>query len=105
MSRYETRLKSHRVKPEKLAFKASFPIIETHLTLVSLEVSMELEAVAKALKELGHPTRLCIYKEVVKAGYKGIAVGGVQEKTRYSCIHTFSSYFQFSLCRTHYSAP
>ena len=26
---------------------------------------MELEAVAKALKELGHPTRLCIYKEAV----------------------------------------
>ncbi|AXY03279.1 ArsR/SmtB family transcription factor [Vibrio alfacsensis] len=41
---------------------------------------MELEAVAKALKELGHPTRLCIYKEVVKAGYQGIAVGGVQDK-------------------------
>ncbi|WP_199437982.1 ArsR/SmtB family transcription factor [Vibrio owensii] len=41
---------------------------------------MELEAVAKALKELGHPTRLCIYKEAVKAGYEGIAVGGVQDK-------------------------
>ena len=41
---------------------------------------MELEAVAKALKELGHPTRLCIYKEVVKAGYEGIAVGGVLDK-------------------------
>ncbi|PFG57919.1 hypothetical protein ATG66_0419 [Vibrio sp. ES.051] len=41
---------------------------------------MELEAVAKALKKLGHPTRLSIYKEVVKAGYKGIAVSGVQEK-------------------------
>ncbi|WP_282066340.1 ArsR/SmtB family transcription factor [Vibrio rotiferianus] len=41
---------------------------------------MELEAVAKSLKELGHPTRLCIYKEVVKAGYEGIAVGGVQDK-------------------------
>ncbi|MFM2624109.1 ArsR/SmtB family transcription factor [Vibrio owensii] len=41
---------------------------------------MELEAVAKALKELGHPTRLCIYKEVVKAGYEGIAVGGIQDK-------------------------
>ena len=41
---------------------------------------MELEAVAKELKELGHPTRLCIYKEVVKAGYEGIAVGGVQDK-------------------------
>lgn len=41
---------------------------------------MELEAVAKSLKELGHPTRLSIYKEVVKAGYQGIAVGGVQSK-------------------------
>lgn len=41
---------------------------------------MELEAVAKALKELGHPTRLTIYKSVVKAGYQGIAVGGLQEK-------------------------
>ncbi|RJX65314.1 ArsR family transcriptional regulator [Vibrio sinensis] len=41
---------------------------------------MELETVAKALKELGHPTRLSIYKSVVKAGYQGIAVGGLQEK-------------------------
>ncbi|HHF2889082.1 TPA: ArsR/SmtB family transcription factor [Vibrio diabolicus] len=41
---------------------------------------MELDAVAKALKELGHPTRLCIYKEVVKAGFQGIAVGSVQDK-------------------------
>ncbi|MDN3612145.1 ArsR/SmtB family transcription factor [Vibrio ostreicida] len=41
---------------------------------------MELEAVAKALKELGHPTRLSIYKRVVKAGYKGIAVGAIQEQ-------------------------
>lgn len=41
---------------------------------------MELQAVAKALKELGHPTRLSIYKSVVKAGYQGIAVGGLQEK-------------------------
>lgn len=41
---------------------------------------MEIEAVAKALKELGHPTRLVIYKTVVKAGYQGIAVGGLQEK-------------------------
>ncbi|HAS62391.1 MAG TPA: transcriptional regulator [Vibrio sp.] len=41
---------------------------------------MELEAVAKALKELGHTTRLSIYKSVVKAGYQGIAVGGLQEQ-------------------------
>ncbi len=41
---------------------------------------MEIEIVAKALKELGHPTRLAIYKSVVKAGYQGIAVGGLQER-------------------------
>ena len=41
---------------------------------------MDIEIVAKALKELGHPTRLTIYKSVVRAGYQGIAVGGLQEK-------------------------
>ncbi|MDH5922447.1 metalloregulator ArsR/SmtB family transcription factor [Vibrio splendidus] len=41
---------------------------------------MNLEVVAKALKELGHPIRLTIYKSVVKAGYQGIAVGGLQEE-------------------------
>lgn len=41
---------------------------------------MDIEVVAKALKELGHPTRLAIYKGVVRAGYQGVAVGGLQEK-------------------------
>lgn len=41
---------------------------------------MELNEVAKALKELGHPTRLSIYKRVTKAGKKGIAVGHIQEE-------------------------
>ncbi|HAS6061356.1 TPA: metalloregulator ArsR/SmtB family transcription factor [Vibrio vulnificus] len=41
---------------------------------------MEMNDIAKALKELGHPTRLAIYKSVVKAGYQGIAVGGIQEQ-------------------------
>jgi DNA-binding transcriptional ArsR family regulator len=40
---------------------------------------MELDAVAKSLKELGHPTRLSIYKQVVKAGFNGIAVGSIQQ--------------------------
>ena len=39
---------------------------------------MEIEVVAKALKELGHVTRLKIFKAVVRAGKKGIAVGIVQ---------------------------
>ncbi|WP_444916917.1 ArsR/SmtB family transcription factor [Microbulbifer sp. JMSA003] len=41
---------------------------------------MEIEEVAKSLKELGHPTRLLIYKKVVKAGLPGIPVGNIQEQ-------------------------
>lgn len=41
---------------------------------------MDLVVAAKALKELGHPTRLAVYKRVVKAGGNGIAVGGIQEE-------------------------
>ncbi|WP_394130817.1 ArsR/SmtB family transcription factor [Shewanella maritima] len=41
---------------------------------------MELETVAKALKELGHPTRLMIYKTIVRAGHQGTPVGGLQQK-------------------------
>ena len=41
---------------------------------------MNIEVIAKALKELGHPTRLTIYRSVVRAGYQGIAVGGLQEQ-------------------------
>lgn len=40
---------------------------------------MKLEEVAKALKELGHPTRLAIFKEIVKAGFQGKPVGVIQE--------------------------
>lgn len=41
---------------------------------------MNIEMVAKALKELGHKTRLSIYKQVVKAGQQGISVGDIQEE-------------------------
>ena len=41
---------------------------------------MEIEIIAKALKELGHPTRLAIFKRLVKSGKQGIAVGVVQEE-------------------------
>jgi len=40
---------------------------------------MELEKAADALKELGHPTRLRIFKLLVKAGHKGLPVGQIQE--------------------------
>ncbi|WP_444900676.1 ArsR/SmtB family transcription factor [Microbulbifer sp. VAAC004] len=41
---------------------------------------MGIDEVAKALKELGHPTRLLIYKKIVKAGMPGIPVGSIQEQ-------------------------
>ncbi|QFT54810.1 helix-turn-helix transcriptional regulator [Microbulbifer sp. THAF38] len=41
---------------------------------------MGIDEVAKALKELGHPTRLLIYKKIVKAGNPGIPVGSIQEQ-------------------------
>jgi DNA-binding transcriptional ArsR family regulator len=43
---------------------------------------MEIEVMAKAFKELGHPTRLAIFKRLVKAGWQGIAVGAVQEELK-----------------------
>ncbi|GMQ49016.1 ArsR/SmtB family transcription factor [Vibrio sp. 10N] len=41
---------------------------------------MQIEIAAKALKELGHVTRLAIYRQVVKAGRQGIPVGEIQER-------------------------
>jgi len=41
---------------------------------------MQLEDAAKILKELGHPTRLAIYKRIVRAGHQGIAVGELQQQ-------------------------
>lgn len=40
---------------------------------------MDLNTAADALKELGHPTRLSIYKTLVKAGYQGLPVGDLQK--------------------------
>jgi len=40
---------------------------------------MNVEVAAKALKELGHPTRLSIFKLLVKSGHQGLPVGSIQE--------------------------
>ncbi len=39
----------------------------------------KLTEVASALKELGHPTRLAIYKILVRAGHKGMPVGELKQ--------------------------
>ncbi|NMP31989.1 helix-turn-helix transcriptional regulator [Thalassotalea sp. M1531] len=41
---------------------------------------MDIELIAKAFKELGHTTRLTIFKSVVRAGHQGVSVGQLQEK-------------------------
>ena len=40
--------------------------------------TMEVETAANTLKELGHPTRLKLFKLLVKAGYEGLPVGEIQ---------------------------
>ncbi|MGO2333871.1 ArsR/SmtB family transcription factor [Providencia sp.] len=40
---------------------------------------MNIDDAAKVLKELGHPTRLQVYKQLIKVGKKGVPVGELQE--------------------------
>ena len=40
---------------------------------------MDIDVAAKALKELGHPTRLTLFRCLAKAGYAGLPVGQLQE--------------------------
>ena len=41
---------------------------------------MDLEDYANALKELGHPSRLRVYKRLSKAGSSGLPVGTLQKE-------------------------
>ncbi|WP_369820657.1 ArsR/SmtB family transcription factor [Oleiphilus sp. HI0125] len=45
-----------------------------------VEYSMDLDKAAKALKELGHPIRLAIYKRLVKGGEAGVPVGVLKDE-------------------------
>lgn len=40
---------------------------------------MDLHTAANVLRELGHPTRLSIYLELVRAGHDGLPVGELQK--------------------------
>lgn len=39
-----------------------------------------IDETAKALKELGHPIRLTIFKRLIKSGFHGLAVGQLQKE-------------------------
>ena len=41
---------------------------------------MDLKTAANALLELGHPTRLSVYRELVRAGHDGLPVGVLQKR-------------------------
>jgi ArsR family transcriptional regulator, arsenate/arsenite/antimonite-responsive transcriptional repressor len=41
---------------------------------------MQLEYAANQLAELGHPTRLGIFRLLVRAGHNGLSVGDIQHK-------------------------
>ncbi len=47
---------------------------------MSDENPMDIESCADALKELGHPSRLKVYKHLVKAGREGLPVGTLQKE-------------------------
>ena len=45
-------------------------------------ISMKVEQAAKQLEALGNPTRLKVYRALVRAGDNGLPVGRLQEKLR-----------------------
>ncbi len=66
---------------------------------------MQLEEVAKALKELGHPTRLFIFKHLVKAGEQGLPVGELQKQLGIPWLHTQSPYISTGIGRAGQTKP
>ena len=45
-----------------------------------IAISMKIEKAAKQLEALGNPTRLQVYRALVRAGDEGLPVGRLQEK-------------------------
>ncbi|HCJ7433556.1 transcriptional regulator [Citrobacter freundii] len=63
---------------------------------------MELNFAATVLKELGHVTRLEIYKRLIKAGPQGMSVGDLQKQLEIpasTLSHHISSLISVSLVR------
>ena len=50
------------------------------LTCGHIAISMNIEKASKQLEALGNPTRLQVYRALVRAGDDGLPVGRLQEK-------------------------
>jgi hypothetical protein len=61
---------------------------------------MDIEMIAKAPKELGHPIRLAIFKRLVKSGEQVSSVDVVQEELGIPCS-TYHIIFWLGVRRTH----
>jgi DNA-binding transcriptional ArsR family regulator len=46
----------------------------------AIHISMKIETAAAQLEALGNPTRLGIYRLLVRAGHEGLPVGAVQDR-------------------------
>jgi ArsR family transcriptional regulator len=55
---------------------------------------MNVEIAAKQLKALGDPTRLGIYRTLVRAGHDGLPVGRLQERVGIAAASTLSHHLQ-----------
>ncbi|OPW88224.1 transcriptional regulator [Citrobacter portucalensis] len=63
---------------------------------------MNIDLAVSVLKELGHHTRLSIYKELIKAGHEGLPVGELQKRLEIpasTLSHHLSSMISVSLVR------
>ena len=54
----------------------------TAIVRARIYISMKLEIAAAQLEALGHPARLKIYRQLVRAGVEGLPVGAVQDRLK-----------------------
>ena len=54
-------------------------------------ISMKVEKAAKQLEALGNPTRLQLYRALIRVGDEGVPVGHLQEKLHIAGLDAVSS--------------
>jgi len=52
------------------------------MTRLQVHQPLQLNIIAERLAELGHPTRLSIFKFLVKHGKSGVSVGNIQQEIK-----------------------
>ena len=66
--------------PGRPAISVVFEIRLTSQNFLDRAISMKLEKAAAQLEALGNPTRLQLYRTLVRAGEEGLPVGSVQDR-------------------------